>query len=99
MQMPLRTLRSVAVRLAVLCLILTVISLGAAAKHNQFDNPSQGTSYLTQSVKMVAGDEMPALITLPMTCFALGIGLPLTVPTLALSPAPVLALIAGPLLV
>lgn len=55
--------RRLAIWVAVLCLALTVIALGAAAKHSQFENAGHGTSYLTQSVKMVASNQMdsPAL--------------------------------------
>jgi hypothetical protein len=94
-----RISQSGALRTAVLCLIITVIALGASAKHKQFENSSRGTSYLTQSVKMVAGDDMPAVITPELHCCVVRLCLCSSPVVELVSPMPRVIPVAGPLLV
>ncbi len=47
--------------IAVICLALMVVALGAAAKHSQFESPFHSTHYLKQSVKMVSGTYQPVV--------------------------------------
>jgi len=46
----------------IVCLALSVIALGASAKHSQFDCPSDATSSLTQTVKMDSSSQANAFL-------------------------------------
>ncbi len=54
--------RRVAVWVAIVCLAMTLVALGAAAKHSQFESGAHGTSYLAQSVKMATGDHIDVAV-------------------------------------
>ena len=58
--------RRLTIWVAILCLAITVIALGAAAKYSQFESTSHSTSYLTQSVKMVSSDQTDASALPPL---------------------------------
>ena len=46
---------------AIVCLAMMVVALGAAAKHSQFESPDHSTHYLKQSVKMVTSSHSAAI--------------------------------------
>ena len=84
--------------IAVICLALMVVALGAAAKHSQFESPLHSTHYLKQSVKMVASNDHPAVgplleatpMMLSEVAFVPLAVVPLAVPPYSSVPSPLL---------